>query len=128
MCQSGIERTYLQPTRTAWAPSASHMPFSHSDFMDFTHIHTPQPQLSMALSSRRSQRVKTCKISLTSRPGKTCFPRISKKGKPYFRTSRLDFGDKVLNCCPLLILNAEQSALRSAIITIHKNSPFVSCA
>lgn len=42
-------------------------------------------------------------------------------------SQRLDFGDKVLNCCPLLTLDSQQSALRSAIITILKNSPFVSC-
>lgn len=43
-------------------------------------------------------------------------------------SQRLAVGDKLLNCRPLLMLNSQQSALRSAIITIHKNSPFVSCA
>lgn len=43
-------------------------------------------------------------------------------------SQRLGLGDQVLNCCPLWMLNSKQSAPRSAIITIDKNSPFVSRA
>lgn len=107
-----------------------------------THTHRPtagppQPSGNPRASSRSSSRTSTSetlrshKFPLTLQLWRTHSTRTSqvmKRENHLSGSQRFVVGDKVLNCCPLLTLNSQQSAWRSAIITIHENSPFVSRA
>lgn len=132
------ERTPLQPTSilrgSRGFPRAIYPIWFHG--LKHTHTHLGTPRLTPQTSSQSSLRARTPeilgnkKVSPSLPTPKHSFSKDIQVGREnhLLGSQRLDFGDEVLNCCPLLMLNAQQSALRCDITTIDKNSPFVSRA
>lgn len=118
------ERTPLPPTRIL----RGSLGFSRAIYPIWFHglKHIPRdPSLTPQASSRSSLRARTPEIPRNKPVAHSLPTHVILQGH-LLGSQRLDFGDEVLNCCPLLMLNSQQSALRCDITTIGKNSPFVS--
>lgn len=133
--------SHLNPQGLSGAPLAPHLPSSHSGCRGSSQKHPnlnpPQPSASsprffMEIPKGPNSGAAQLQSSFpfSAQTWENACSRDIQVGRRRLPgvSERLDFGDQVLNCCPLLMLNSQQSALRSAIITIHKNSPFVSRA